>query len=188
MSNAVIIERLSRAHTDWSEWDELIDLARSLKFEFISDEYMGKFYVSGRRLTFRELQEDQRWPAWMPPYVAALYGMKADEWEMAGGYAECFDGNPARQGAVFSPAGNDEMLGFPILEVPAGLYCFQSNSSGALFFIDKQLNVVYPNSIDRRFEVLDSLEVFTKVNIRQVVDGARWFDAYRDKIKGDLLD
>ncbi len=187
MNETRIAERLCRLHPGWTEWDDLVALVRSLTFDYLSDEYTGNYHVSGQRLTFREGDNRVNWPAWMPTYVAALYGMKAAHWEMAGGFAEGFDGNPARIGAVFSPAGNDEMLGFPLLEVPEGVYCFQFNSHGASFFINTELHILYPNAAEKRWDLLDTLEEFTKTNIRQTLLSMDWFSAYRD-LKATLLD
>jgi hypothetical protein len=93
----------------------------------------------------------------------------------------------ARKGAVFSPAGNDEELGFPLIDVPSDVYYFQSNDSGAQFFVTKNLVMLYPNSDDMCFETLDTLEEFTKKNIQQALAGGRWFKAYAG-LKGTLLD
>ena len=188
MSKSAILKRLTEGHPGWVEWDELISLVRSLQFEVLSDDYLGIFYVSGSRLVFREPPINQKWPVGMPLYVAALLGMKADNWEMSGGYGEAFDGSPARKGAIFSAAGNDELLGFPVLDVPEGVYCFQYNSFGAGFFINADLSVVYPNSEAKRLEVLDSLDIFTKKNLRQVLAGRVWFDANSEGIRKRLLD
>lgn len=113
--------------------------------------------------------------------------MKADDWEMAGGYADSFRNQCAVRGAVFSPAGNDADLGYRVIDVPPALYNFQSNSSGAQFFVNKNLVMLYPNSEDACFKLLDTLEEFTKKNIRQALAGERWFEAYTD-LKGMLLD
>jgi hypothetical protein len=47
--------------------------------------------------------------------------------------------------------------------------------------------VLYPNSEDGCFVTLDTLEEFTKKNIRQALSGESWFKAYAD-LKGMLLD
>ena len=88
---------------------------------------------------------------------------------------------------ALSLADLEEELGFPLLDVPPDVYNFQSNNSGALFFVNKKLEVLYPNSDDACFEILDSLTEFTKKNIRQTLEGATWFGAYSD-LKGSLLD
>ncbi|GAA5505221.1 hypothetical protein [Novipirellula caenicola] len=183
----MLIDRLKAVHPGWEEWDRLMALVTSLDFEFIATDYMGNFYVAGNRLCFSELGDEPTWPDWLPIYVPALYGMKADDWEMSGGYADSFDGEPARKGCVFSPAGNDADLGYPLINVPNDVYAFQTNSDGAVFFISRSLRMLYPNSENERFEELDSLEAFTRKTIQQVLDGHRWFDAYVD-LKGSLLD
>jgi hypothetical protein len=71
--------------------------------------------------------------------------------------------------------------------VPSDVYCFQSNSSGAQFFVNKNLVMLYPNSEGGCFETLDTLEEFTKKNIRQALAGELWFEAYTN-LKGTLLD
>ena len=68
-----------------------------------------------------------------------------------------------------------------------GVFGFQATSSGAAFFINTDLAIHYPNSEDFRLEVLDSLDPFTRSNIRQALVGKEWFDAYRN-LKGTLLD
>jgi hypothetical protein len=185
----LIVDRLTAANPGWREWGKLVTLVKSLSFEIVSNEYLGTFYVSDahRRLVFADPARQSPWPTWLPSYVPALFGMKAGDWEMAGGYADSFYNKVAVKGSVFSPAGNDQELGFPIIDVPPDVYCFQSNSSGAQFFVNKNLIVLYPNSQDRCFEILDTLEKFTKKNIRQVLSGASWFKAYAD-LKGTLLD
>jgi hypothetical protein len=183
----LLLDRLTAANPGWREWGELVTLVKTLSFDEVINEYLGKFYTSDRPLVFTDAGARGPWPTWLPKYVPALFGMKADDWEMAGGYADSFCNVPARKGAVFSPAGNDEELGYPLIDVPSDVYCFQSNSSGAQFFLNKKLEMLYPNSADRCFEPLDMLEEFTKKNIRQALAGARWFAAYTD-LKGTLLD
>lgn len=183
----LLVDRLTPTNPSWHEWDELIALVKSLSFESVGNEYLGMFYASDHPLVFAEPKSAPEWPRWFPTYVAALFGMKADGWEMAGGYADSFSNEPAIKGAVFSPAGNDAELGFPLIDVPPGVYNFQSNSSGALFFINQDLDVLYPNSDDKRFEKLDTLEAFTRKNIRQTLKGKPWFQAYPN-LKGPLLD
>lgn len=70
---------------------------------------------------------------------------------------------------------------------PADLYIFQSNSSGAQFFVNKKLEIRNPFSEDRSFQVLDTLEEFTKKIIRQALVGNSGTRAYPD-LKGGLLD
>jgi hypothetical protein len=131
MGNSSLLQRLTRGHPGWDVGDQLISLVKSLDFDYIVCEHLGNFYASGCRLSFSDLRDGVVFPSWLPSYVLALYGMKADYWEMAGGYADSFHGTPARRGGVFSPAGNDQELGFPLFDVPVGVYDFQSNSSGA---------------------------------------------------------
>jgi hypothetical protein len=183
----LIVDRLTAANPGWYEWGMLITLVKSLSFDKVSNEYLGTFYVSDQPLVFSDPARRSPWPTWLPNYVPALFGMKADDWEMAGGYADSFCNILAMKGAVFSPAGNDKQLGFPIIDVPPDVYSFQSNSSGAMFFVNKNLVVLYPNSENKCFETLDTLEEFTKKNIRQALSGASWFEAYAD-LKGTLLD
>src|SRR4051794_41000638 len=122
--------------------DKLIKLVKSLSFDRITDEHLGTFYASDRPLTFAKPSDRRKWPSWLPAFVPALFGLKADDWEMAGGFADSFRNELAAQGAVFSPAGNDVELGFPLIEVPDGVYTFQSNQSGAMFFINTDLIVL----------------------------------------------
>jgi hypothetical protein len=138
-------------------------------------------------LCFSEVADEPTWPDWLPVYVPALYGMKAENWEMSGGYADSFDNEPARQGSIFSPAGNDDDLGYPLIDVPNAVYAFQSNSNGAIFFINKSLRILYPNSDAERFDQVDALDDFTRKNIQRVLDGKRWFDAYPG-LEGSLVD
>jgi hypothetical protein len=183
----LLLDRLTAANPGWREWGKLATLVKSLSFEEIADEYLGSFFTSDHPLTFAHPTDRRAWPDWLPKYVPALFGMKADDWEMAGGYADSYYNELAVKGAVFSPAGNDEELGFPLIDVPPEVYNFQSNSSGALFFINRNLEVLYPNSDDRCFEKLDTLEKFTRKNIKQALAGETWFQAYAGFI-GTLLD
>lgn len=183
----MLIDRLTAANPGWDEWDQLLTLVRSLQFGSITSDYMGKFSAAGDRLCFSELGEAPTWQDWLPSYVPALYGMKADNWETAGGYADSFTNRPARKGSVFSPAGNDVDLGYPLIDVPANVYTFQSNTHGALFFVSQSLRILSPNSDAERFDELDSLEMFTRQNIRQALAGRPWFEAYRG-LAGSLLD
>jgi hypothetical protein len=182
-----IVDRLSVANPGWSEWGNLIALVKSLTFETIEDEHLGTFYSSDYPLVFSDPAKRSSWPSWLPLYVPGLFGMKADDWEMAGGYADSFSNELAVKGAIFSPAGNDEQLGYPLIDVAQDVYYFQSNNSGALFFINKKLEILYPNSDNQCFEKLDVLEGFSRTNIRQALRGAPWFEAYGD-LKGSLLD
>jgi hypothetical protein len=188
VSKGAILMRLNGAHPGWCEWDALISLVESLDFEVIIDKYLGEFYVSTTRLSFAKPSVRKKAMACLPPFVWALYGMKADFWQMAGGYADSFNGDLARVGAVFSPAGNDDKLGLPVIWPPRDTYYFQSNSGGALFFVNKKLDICYPSTDGECFETLDTLDEFTKTNIRQVLDWKQWFRAYSGRIKGTLLD
>jgi hypothetical protein len=181
------LDRLMAANPGWYEWSRLINVVKTLSFDEVSSEYLGKFYTSDRPLVFSDAAARNPWPTWLPRYVPALFGMKAADWEMAGGYADSFYNEPARKGAVFSPAGNDADMGYPLIDIPADVFCFQSNSSGAEFFVNKSLVMLYPNSETKCFERLDTLEEFTKKNIRQAIAGAQWIEAYTD-LKGTLLD
>lgn len=183
----LLLDRLMAANPGWHEWERLVSVVKTLSFDEVGDEFLGNFYASDRPLVFSEPSTRAPWPTWLPRYVPALVGMKAADWEMAGGYADSFYNEPARRGAVFSPAGNDADMGYPLIDVPADVYCFQSNSSGAQFFVNKNLVMLYPNSEGKCFEALDTLEEFTKKNIRQAIAGKQWFAAYAG-LKGTLLD
>lgn len=113
--------------------------------------------------------------------------MKADIPLMSGGYAWSFDGTATVSGEVFLEGGAEQQLGFPSVDVPEGVYKFQTNSSGALFHIDQSLNILAPNSDKKCLEKIDSLEDFTKNNIRQVLLGQEWFKLYQD-LPGIFLD
>src|SRR5262245_60240650 len=99
----LLTDRLSAVNPGWVEWGKLITLVNSLSFEQVESEYLGRFYTSSRPLTFADPAGGRTWPSWLPTYVQALVGMKADDWEMAGGYADSFDNELAVKGAVFSP-------------------------------------------------------------------------------------
>lgn len=183
---ASLLTRLSSANPGWSEYAELMSFAESLDFCFEREQYVGDFISSGARLVFCAPDPKVDWPAWMPAYVPALHGMKADHCGMAGGYAWGFKNALAEYGRVFSQ--NDEELYLPLIEPPNETYYFQTNECGAWFFVSTRLEVSYPNSESRRFEVLDSLENFTKRSIRQTMADKRWFEAYSGAIKGFLVD
>ena len=186
MDKTSLLESLRENHPGWQEWDQLITLAESLDLEAAHDEFIGDYLASGTRLCFADAGTVQ-WPDWMPAYVRAIYGMKADEPMMAGGYAESFDGVPTKRGQVFAKGSDDAELGFPVFDVPDGVFGFQSNASGALFHVDTQLNVLAPNSDKECLGVIDSLEDFTKKNIRQALAGERWSNLYED-LPGMFLD
>jgi hypothetical protein len=182
-----LLARLNVANPGWNEWQDLLYLVSSLDFEYLTSEFMGAFYRCGDTLVFSEVGTHLTWPDWMPAYVPALYGMKADNWEMAGGYADSFCNQLPSEGAVFSPAGNDELLGFPLIEVPDGTYAFQSNAHGATFFVSRELEVLYPHSGEKCFKVLDPLETFTRKCIQQALVGGYWSKAY-PRLEYSLLD
>jgi hypothetical protein len=189
MINDVLLRRLRNSHPGWDVYDQLLSLVESLDFERIDDETTGTFIASGNRLVFAEHNPRSfDWPDWLPSFVPALYGMKADDYEMAGGFADAFSNVPAKRGSVFNHPYDDQELGYPLIEVPGGTHPFQRNSSGATFFLSQDLQVLYPNSADERFEVLDSLEDFTKTCIKQTLVDAGWFAAYSSSVKGTLMD
>jgi hypothetical protein len=176
-----LTRRLAAADPGWGEWARLVKLVGSLAFRRERDEHLGRgYFAPDHPLAFGDPRDRPGWPEWLPGYVPALFGLKADDWDMAGGYADSFANEVAVRGAIFSPAGNDEELGLPVFDVPDGVFYFQSNHSGAQFFISREPDVLYPNAVDERWDRLDSLERFTRKNIRQVLKGEPWFDAYPD--------
>jgi hypothetical protein len=86
----LLLERLTAANPGWREWGKLVALVKTFSFEEVVDEYLGKFYTSGRTLMFSDPNSREPWPTWLPKYVPALFGMKVGDWEMAGGYAHEF--------------------------------------------------------------------------------------------------
>ena len=110
--------------------------------------------------------------------------MQAADAELEGGYAKHFYGNVAKRGAVFSPAANDDDLGYPAFDVPCDVYHFQTNQSGAIFFIDSQSQVLCPDAHLCRLVVLEQLEQFTQNAIRAALAGEDWFRAYTTRTKG----
>ncbi len=187
MTKDTLVERLTEVHPGWHEWDSLIELVTSLEFSSVSLEYVGEFLSSGSRLTFASRPSDQPFPDFVPSYLAAIFGMKVSDAETAGGFAEYLSGAQAKRGALFNPAGLDEMMGYPVFDVPLGTYCFQANSSGASFFINQALEVLYPNSDLAQFSVLDPLDEFARTCIRKAVLGEDWFSAYAERVDG-LID
>lgn len=186
MNISSIQERIVASHPGWDEWNELLKFVASCEFELVNTDYMGNFYAHGSRLTFSALADQPTWPDWLPDYVPALYGMKACHWEMAGGYADMFTAEPAQRRFLFSYAGNDDQLGYPLFDPPSDTFPFQSNSSGATFFVNKDLDILYPNSEMECLETLDTLEDFTRKNIHQALAGKFWSDAYHG-LQGNLL-
>jgi hypothetical protein len=186
MNKKDLLNRLHEANPGWDIWEQLLSLIDSLDFTHIHNEYLGDVLISEDRLCFGK-PEHVNWPDWMPNYVKALYRMNADNYEMAGGYAGSFTGLLTEKGQVFCEGPGDELLGFPLFDVPPDVYQFQSNSSGALFHIHQNLNILAPNSEAECLDVVDSLEQFTQKNIQQVLVGQQWFTAYSN-LPGTFLD
>ena len=153
VDKTLLITRLQVADPDWPEWEELIQLVESRAFELVDDEFLGAWLVSDSPLSF-SVSARVPWPEWMPPYVPALYGMKADTYQMAGGYAFAFSGATTERNAVFT-SGDDDDLGFPVFDPPPDVYPFQENESGALFHINKELDMLYPHMKSASLKVLD---------------------------------
>ncbi len=187
MDKRRLIDNLETADPGWPIWAELIELVESLEFDLEQSPYLGVYLASGSRLVFQVPAGGHRWPEWLPCYVPAVYGMKAADYPAAGGYADSFDGSPTEEGSVFASGGVNADLGFPEVSVPAGVYGFQSNSSGALFHLDTRLRVLYPHVESASLRVLDSLEEFTRKNIRQALENETWFRAYAD-LDATLMD
>jgi hypothetical protein len=187
MNKRNLTKRLQAAHPGWKEWDKLLELVKELKFDLVEDEFLGNFLVSGARLTFEADQDEVKFPDWMPAYVPALLGMKADDWDKAGGYAQAFDGRTAEKGKIFSPAGNDEAMGFPVFAAPTGTYWFQSTPGGGSIFINKKLQILFPDADARKMAKLDDLPAFTKNSIARAVANQPWTAAYGE-LAGKLLD
>jgi len=186
MDKKALLGKLKDNHPGWTEWDALIALVHTLDLEIEHEEYLGEFLACGVRLCFKDGAEID-WPQWMPSYVQALYGMKADEPMMAGGYASNFRNSPTIRGEVFADGSDDEDMGFPVFDVPAGIYGFQSNSSGALFHIDEALNILAPDSERECMRVIDTLENFTRSCIRQTLADEEWFVLYKN-LPGTFMD
>src|SRR5262245_28411065 len=87
MPKQELLDRLITAHPGWEEYEALICLVKSIPFQRVQIEYVGDFIASGTRLVFSALDANITWPQWLPSYVTALYGMKADDCEMEGGYS-----------------------------------------------------------------------------------------------------
>ena len=182
MSKKNLLDRLKAGYPGWGEYDSLLREAEAADWEIVEEEYLGRYYVSpSSQLCFSVPSERVVWPDWVPPYVKALAGLKADEPAMAGGYADYFTGEPSESGSVFTGGVEDADLGYPFIEAPEGVFPFQSNTSGALFHLNRDLDVLYPNIDTRRLEVLDSLDDLTKKAIKQSLDGAEWYVAYHDR-------
>ncbi|MHC2068786.1 hypothetical protein ACYFX5_15065 [Bremerella sp. T1] len=179
-----LLERLTHANPGWPVWDELIGLVVSLDFEPVVIEYLGDFLVSGTRLCFGVPEMTAEF---IPPYVSALHGMKCDDPEIAGGYADAFTGEMATEGSLFSPAGTDEAMGYPIFTPPPKTYAFQSTPSGAVFYLNRMLEVTAPSTETESFELVDTLEDFTQHCIRCVLENESWSAAYAQRFP-HLLD
>ena len=184
MTKAHLLNRLDAVDPGWPIYRELVRRVEGVDFSELRHEFLGRFLVATVPLVFAQPPARTRWPDWMPRYVPALYGLHGADAEMEGGYARHFHGNLARRGAVFSPAANDEELGFPTFDLPGDVYHFQANRSGALFFVDPSNQVLYPDAGLRRLVVLDSLTEFTQNVIRAALAGADWFHTYADRAKG----
>ena len=154
MNKITLLKALYNRHPGWSEWDLLIYHVESLHFKTVQLEYLGTFLTAGKQLCFADASEIQ-WPVWLPGYVKTIYGMKADDPEMAGGYAHCFHGTPAEKGAVF--------------------------------YVNTKLQILAPDADRGCFIVIDTLEEFTRKNIRQVLAGKSWFELYQD-LSGTMMD
>jgi len=187
MKKKELLDRLIRANPGWPEWQQLIDKVRSVPLRYSEFEHLGGYMTDGVKATFAALPPDLVWPNWMPAFVRALYGMKADHAEIAGGYADSFCGLSTETGSVFANGGRDEDMGFPLITPPLNTFAFQANSSGALFHINTVLEVLYPDVNTKSLRVLDSLETFTLKNIEQFLAGRTWFHAYKD-LDANLLD
>ena len=184
MVKQALVDRLANADPGWPIWAELIALVNSLDFQRVTLEYVGEFIASDTRLSFGVRDAT---PDFAPAYVAALFGMKCDEPEMAGRFADAFYGGLAQRGSLFGPAGNDAAMGYPEFDPPPETYPFQSNSSGAVVFINRDLEIIVPNAGSESFDVLNSLDSFTQQCIQSALDNQNWFSAYVDRC-GDLLD
>jgi hypothetical protein len=182
-----LVDRLERTDPGWPEWNQLIDLARSLTLQFVADEYLGNFVTAGSRLTFAVPAEQSTSPAWLPPYVRALVGLKAAEYAVEGGFGDAFTGETTQEGFAFAGHVPDEQLGYPVISVPSACFHFQRNESGALFHVNSRLEILFPDASRCEFRVLDTLEAFTQKNIRMALEGRPWFRAYA-QIDADILD
>ena len=177
-----LLTRLESAHPGWDEYDALIKKIKSLKWKIINDEHLGRYFIShGVELVFKLDVDNSKWPKWAPPYVFPLRGLIAYEYDLAGGYADWFTGEPSVSGSVFVGAVEDSVISYPYIEAPEGVYNFQANSSGALFHLSKTLNVLYPDIVSLQFEQLDTLESFTKNCISKSLEGEVWYSAYQDR-------
>ncbi len=184
MTKDKLINCLTEANPGWPEWNALLELVVSLDWEPVSIDYLGEFIVSDNRLTF---SVPTTIPDFAPSYVAPLYGMKCGSPEMAGGYAEEFQGAFAQRGSLFSPIGKDVSMGYPEFDPPANAYAFQTNSSGAMFYLLPELTVAAPNADRLEFDEIGSLEAFTRHSIACAIAEEDWYQAYARR-NSDLLD
>jgi hypothetical protein len=184
MKTSNLVSRLEAADPGWSEWAQLIAVVKHEQFTHVQNEYLGSYLVCPRPLCFKITEHS--WPAWIPAFATALCGLKATDYEMAGGFAEAFTGAPSRRGALFAQAGNDDALGYPLLSVPADTYPFQTTSGGSLVHLNRSLEVLYPNVDREALVVFDSLERFAIKNISAVLHGRCWLSAY--PAIGELLE
>ncbi|TWT39297.1 hypothetical protein [Blastopirellula retiformator] len=180
-------ERLRDSNPGWAEWHALLQLVESLTFQQINDEYLGTFFAAGDRLCFSALDADRSFPAFVPAYVASLYGLKADEYEMAGGYAIELSHEPAIRGSLFSPLGNDADLGYPEIDPPPGTFPFLTTNTGASLFLTSNLQVVFPDAEKETFATLDDLKTFTRRSIQAAVENRNWTSFYEQQL-GNLID
>jgi hypothetical protein len=188
MTKQSLVKRLTAADPGWPVWTALVKYVRSLDFEVVRHEHLGEFIAAEDQLSFGVLSKVRKFPKFTPVYVEALFDMKPADPEMDGGYACCLNfGELAQRGTLFSPAGNDDELGFPLFDPPPHTYLFQTNSSGALLFINRKLEVVVPDPESESFVSLDPLEEFTQVCIQSAIDGDNWFSEYSDHAPG-LID
>ena len=182
MSRKELLDRLNAGHPGWSEYDSLLREVGAVDWEVVEEEYLGNYFVSpDSQLCFSVPSSRVLWPDWLPTYVKALVGLKAEEPAMAGGYADSFRGQPSESGSVFTDGVEDADLGYPQIEAPEGVYPFQTNSSGALFHVNRELNILYPNMDTKSLDVLDSLEKLTKTVIRESLGGGEWYTAYHGR-------
>jgi hypothetical protein len=178
MKTAELLRRLAAADPGWTEWAGLVALAESLPMRAVTVKHVGTFLTARGRLTFAA--PGRVWPGWVPPYVAALDGLKAANPDMAGGYADAFTGRPTSPGKVFNGSIPDASIGLPALAVPPGCYPFQFTPQGTLVHLTDGLEVLFPDANNERLSPLGSLEAFTRANIRQAVAGEPWAGAYPD--------
>lgn len=183
----VLLRRLRDANPGWSEWNDLLALVESLKFQRVEQEYLGIFYAAGDRLCFAEIESDATFPDFVPDYVNALYGLKPDEFENSGGYAIELSDQEAQRGNLFSPLGNDAALGYPEFDPPAGTFPFQATNTGASVFLTADLDVVAPDANQEAFVTLDTLEAFTRRSIQAALDNHNWTRFYQTQMR-DLMD